>query len=122
MLSNRLSSISESNSSYLVFRAQLAVSYVALLSVLKTVTFILNDARSVQRLRVDVDVAEVLSQFCFVGFSGQRRCRVGFSGQPRCSARRNLCGKCFPHFEHLSLICDGHCFRLYQQLMPDTTD
>ena len=84
-----------------------------MLSAPKAVTFTPNDVRSLPRLTgsADVDVAEVLSQFRLVA------CFRAKAVAPHDEKfADNLV------FEHLSLICDGPCLTLYQQLMSGTID
>ena len=73
----------------------------------------MNDVRSLPRLAgsVDVDVTEVLSQFRLV--VGSRAKGVAPNNEKFWD---NLA------FGHLSLICDGPCLTLYQQLMSGRID
>ena len=88
-------------------------TYAGVLSAPKAATSTPNDVRSLPRLTgiVDIDVAEVLSQFRLV---------VGF--------RANVVAPHDEKFEdnlaseHLSLICDGPCLTLYQQPMSGRID
>ena len=59
----------------------------------------------------DVDVAEVLSQFRLV---------VGFWAKTVAPQDEKFADNLA--FEHLSLICDGPCLTLYQQLMSGRID
>ena len=82
--------------------------YAGMLSAPKAVTFTPNGVRSLPRLTgsADVDVAEVLSQFRLV---------VGFRAKAVAPHDEKFADNFA--FEHLSLICDGPCLTLYQQLM-----
>ena len=75
-------------------------TYAGVLSAPKAVTFTPNDVRSLPRLTgsADVDVAEVLSQFRLV---------VGFRAKAVAPHDEKFADNLA--FEHLSLICDGHC-------------
>ena len=79
-----------------------------MLSAPKAVTFTPNDVRSLPRLTgsADVDVAEVLSQFRLV---------VDFRAKAVAPHDEKFADNLA--FERLSLICDGPCLTLYQQLM-----
>ena len=82
-------------------------TYAEVLSAPKAFTSTPNDVRSLPCLTgsADVDVAEVLSQFRLVGF------RANAVAPHEGQFADNL------SFEHLSIICDGACLTLYQQLM-----
>ena len=84
-----------------------------MLSAPKAITFTPNDVRSLPRLTgsADVDVAEVLSQFRLV---------VGFRAKAVAPQDEKFADNLA--FEHLSLICDGPCLTLYQQLMSGRID
>ena len=88
-------------------------TYAGVLSAPKAVTFTPNDVRSLPRLTgsADVDVAEVLSQFRLV---------VGFRAKAVAPHDEKFADNLA--FEHLSLICDGPCLTLYQQLMSGRID
>ena len=105
--------LSESYHSNSVTPVQTASTYAAVLSAPKAVTFTPNDVRSLPRLNgsADVDVAEVLSQFRLV---------VGFRAKSVAPNDDKFADNLA--FEHLSLICDGPCLTLYQQLMSGRID
>ena len=105
--------LSEPNNSNPVPPVQSAPTYAAVLSARKAVTFTPNDVRSLPRLNgsADVDVAEVLSQFRLV---------VGFRAKSVAPDDDKFADNLA--FEHLSLICDGPCLTLYQQLMSGRID
>ena len=88
-------------------------TYAGVLSAPKSVTFTPNDVRTLPRLNgsADVDVAEVLSQFRLV---------VGFRAKSVAPNDEKFADNLA--FEHLSLICDGPCLTLYQQLMSGRID
>ena len=92
---------------------QTVLTYVGVLSAPKAVTFTPNDVRSLPGLTgsADVDVAEVLSQFRLV---------VGFRANAVAPHDEKFADDLA--FEHLSLICDGPCLTLYQQLMSGWID
>ena len=99
-ISRSSASVSESKSSNPAPTVQPAMSYARVLSAPKAVSFTPNDIRSLPRLTgsVDVDVAEVLSQFRLI---------VGFRAEAVAPHddffAKNLA------FERLSLVCDGPC-------------
>ena len=103
--------LSESDPSNFV-PVQPTPAYAGVLSAPKAVTFTPNDVRRFPRSTgsTDVDVAEVLSQTRLVGFRGKA---VAPHDEKFAD---NLA------FEHLSLICDGPCLRLYQQLTSGRID
>ena len=103
--------LSESDPSHLV-PTQPVPTYAGVLSAPKAVTFTPNDVRSLPRLTgsADVDVAEVLPQFR----------RVGFRAKAVAPNDEKFADDLA--FEHLSLMCDGPCLTLYQQLMSGRTD
>ena len=102
--------LSESNRSNHV-PTQPVPTYAGVPSAPKVVTFAPNDVRSLPRLTgsADVDVAEV-----FVSVSPCCRSPRGSPNDEKFA--HNLA------FEHLSLICDGPCLTLYQQLMSGMID
>ena len=105
-------SLSESERSNPVL-SQPVPTYAGVLSAPKAVTFTPSDVRSLPRLTgsADVDVAEVLSQFRLV---------VGFRAKAVAPQDEKFADNLA--FEHLSLICDGPCLTLYQQLMSGRID
>jgi len=105
-------SLSESERSNPVL-SQPVPTYAGVLSAPKAVTFTPSDVRSLPRLTgsADVDVAEVLSQFRLV---------VGFRAKAVAPQDEKIADNLA--FEHLSLICDGPCLTLYQQLMSGRID
>ena len=88
-------------------------TYAGVLSAPKTVTVTPNDVRSLPRMTgdVDVDVAEVITQFRLV---------VGFRAKSVAPNDEQFADNLA--FEHLCLICDGPCLTLYQQLMSGRID
>ena len=109
-------SLSEANNSTTAVQCdpvQSARTYAGVLSAPKHVTLTPNDVRCLLRLNgsADVDVAEVLSQL---------RLGVGFRAKPVAPDDDTFAGN--HPFEHLSLICDGPCLTLYQQLMSGRID
>ena len=88
-------------------------AYAGVLSAPKAVTFTPNDVHSLPRLTGsdDVDVAEVLSQLRLV---------VGFRAKALAPNDEKNADNLV--FEHLSLICDGPCLTLYQQVMSGRID
>ena len=88
-------------------------TYAGVLSAPKAVTFTPSDVCSLPRLTgsADVDVAGVLSQFRLV---------VGFRAKANAPQDEKFADNLA--FEHLSLVCDGPCLTLYQQLLSGRID
>ena len=88
-------------------------TYAGVLSAQKLLSIATNDVRSLPRLTgsSDIDVAEVLSQFRLV---------VGFRAKTVAPNDEKFADN--RAYEHLSLICDGPCLTLYQQLMSGRID